>query len=119
MLSRLIALCLSQRLAILISTIALLAFGSAALRELPIDAFPDVSSTQVKIIIKAPGMTPEEIEARVRHRFEGAELPLPLDAGSLDAAALERLPQGLLRRPPNRGEELAGLLVGRVHEVPR
>jgi hypothetical protein len=32
---------------------------------LPIDAFPDVSTTQVKIILKAPGMTPEEVETRL------------------------------------------------------
>jgi cobalt-zinc-cadmium resistance protein CzcA len=36
-----------------------------ALLGLPIDAFPDVSTTQVKIILKAPGMTPEEVETRL------------------------------------------------------
>ena len=53
MLSRLIAFSLSQRLLVGILALALLAAGALALRELPIDAFPDVSTTQVKIILKA------------------------------------------------------------------
>ena len=61
MLARLIALSLSQRLLVLLLTVVMLAGGALALRELPIDAFPDVSSTQVKIVMKAPGMTPEEV----------------------------------------------------------
>lgn len=65
MLSRLIAFSLSQRLLIGILTLALLVTGTLALRELPIDAFPDVSTTQVKIILKAPGMTPAEVESRI------------------------------------------------------
>ena len=43
-----------------------------AWRDLPIDAFPDVSSTQVKIILKAPGMTPEEVETRLAVPVEQA-----------------------------------------------
>ena len=31
-----------------------------AFRELPIDAFPDISNTQVQVIVTAPGMTPFE-----------------------------------------------------------
>ncbi len=61
MLSRLIAFSLSQRLLVGILSLALLAAGGMALRDLPIDAFPDVSTTQVKIILKAPGMTPAEV----------------------------------------------------------
>ncbi|MGB9149623.1 MAG: efflux RND transporter permease subunit, partial [Burkholderiales bacterium] len=57
MLSRLVAFSLAQRLLVLLLTAALLAAGILAFRDLPIDAFPDVSSTQVKIILKAPGMT--------------------------------------------------------------
>ena len=45
--------------------------------ELPIDAFPDVSSTQVKIIVKAPGMTPEEVEARIVTPIELEMLGIP------------------------------------------
>ncbi len=58
-------LALSQRLLAVAATLALVVAGLAAWRAMPIDAFPDVSSPQVKIIMKAPGMTPEEVETRV------------------------------------------------------
>ena len=56
---------LRQRLLSIGAMLALVAGGIVAWRALPIDAFPDVSSPQVKIIMKAPGMTPEEVETRV------------------------------------------------------
>ena len=62
MLQRLIHFALSQRLFVLALTAALVLAGLAAFRGLPIDAFPDVAGTQVKVILKAPGMTPEEVE---------------------------------------------------------
>ena len=55
--------------------------GIAAFRELPIDAFPDVSSTQVKIIVKAPGMTPEEVELRITAPIEVEMLGIPKQVG--------------------------------------
>jgi len=76
-LGRLIAFALSQRLLMLVLTLGLVAAGIAAFRELPIDAFPDVSSTQVKIILKAPGMTPAEVESRVVIPIEQELLGLP------------------------------------------
>jgi len=56
---------LRQRLLTLGAMLLLAAGGLWAWRSLPIDAFPDVSSPQVKVIMKAPGMTPEEVETRV------------------------------------------------------
>ncbi|MBU6511525.1 MAG: efflux RND transporter permease subunit [Betaproteobacteria bacterium] len=56
---------LRQRLVTLGATLALAVAGLLAWRALPVDAFPDVSSPQVKVIMKAPGMTPEEVETRV------------------------------------------------------
>jgi heavy metal efflux system protein len=77
MLSRLIAFSLSQRLLMGILSLALLAAGVMALRDLPIDAFPDVSTTQVKLILKAPGMTPAEVEARIVAPIEQELLGIP------------------------------------------
>lgn len=65
MLTRLVRFALAQRLFILLAGALLAGAGWYAFRNLPIDAFPDVSNTQVKIIMKAPGMTPEEIESRI------------------------------------------------------
>jgi cobalt-zinc-cadmium resistance protein CzcA len=77
MLQRLIQFALAQRLFILLATVLLAGFGWYAFRTLPIDAFPDVSSTQVKIIMKAPGMTPEEIETRISIPIEVEMLGIP------------------------------------------
>jgi len=77
MLPGLIRFALSQRLLMLLLTIMLTAGGIHAFLGLPIDAFPDVSSTQVKIILKAPGMTPEEVETRLAVPVEQEMLGIP------------------------------------------
>ena len=77
MLERLVEFALTQRLLIGVLTLLLVGMGINALRQLPIDAFPDVSSTQVKIIMKAPGMTPEEVEARIVMPIELEMLGIP------------------------------------------
>jgi len=77
MLSRLVEFALTQRL-LMVLVIALLAGGGwYAFRATPIDAFPDVSTTQVKIIVKAPGMTPEEVETRITSPVEVEMLGIP------------------------------------------
>ena len=77
MLANWIALTLSRRLMVLLATCVLIGFGIQALRVLPIDAFPDVSTTQVKIILKAPGMTPSEVESRIVIPIEQELLGIP------------------------------------------
>ena len=77
MIERLIQFALRQRLFVLLMVALLTAGGYLAFRDLPIDAFPDVSSPQVKIVIKAPGMTPEEVEARITAPVEVEMLGIP------------------------------------------
>ena len=77
MLARLVQFSLSQRLFTLIFTLLVAGAGAYAFKQLPIDAFPDVSSTQVKIIMKVPGMTPEEVESRVAVPIEVEMLGIP------------------------------------------
>src|SRR5690606_34221272 len=77
MLARIVDFSLTQRLLVLVLTVLLASAGVVALRGLPIDAFPDVSTTQVKIIIKAPGMTPEEVESRITVPIEQEMLGIP------------------------------------------
>ena len=77
MLARLIQFSLSQRLFVLLATLVVAGAGWYAFTQLPIDAFPDVSSTQVKVIMKAPGMTPEEVESRIAVPIEVEMLGIP------------------------------------------
>lgn len=81
MLRWLIEQALKQRLLICVLTSGLLFAGWTAYQTIPIDAFPDVSSTQVKIIIKSPGMTPEEVEARITAPIEVEMLGIPRQTG--------------------------------------
>jgi len=77
MLSKLVEFSLTQRLLVIVLTLMLTGAGIVSFRELPIDAFPDVSSTQVKLIMKAPGMTPEEVETRIVAPIEVEMLGIP------------------------------------------
>ncbi len=77
MLTRLIAFSLEQRLLVAVAGALLVLLGWRAASSLPIDAFPDVSTTQVSIILKAPGMTPEEEETRVIAPIEIEMLGIP------------------------------------------
>lgn len=77
MLERIIQFALTQRLLIMLATALLAVAGWKSFQTLPIDAFPDVSTTQVKIIIKAPGMTPEEVETRITAQVEVEMLGIP------------------------------------------
>ncbi|QFY41720.1 efflux RND transporter permease subunit [Candidatus Methylospira mobilis] len=75
--SGLIQFALTQRLLVLILTLLLAGAGYVATVNIPIDAFPDVSPAQVKIIVKAPGMTPEEVETRITAPIELELLGIP------------------------------------------
>jgi cobalt-zinc-cadmium resistance protein CzcA len=77
MLNSLIQFSLSQRLLVLLMAVVLLGLGYYSMRSLPIDAFPDISPTQVKVILKAPGMTPEEVESQITVPLEVELLGIP------------------------------------------
>jgi cobalt-zinc-cadmium resistance protein CzcA len=75
--SQLIQFALTQRVLVTLVAVILAGFGYYAFTQLPIDAFPDVSPTQVKIIVKAPGMTPEEVENQITTPIELELLGIP------------------------------------------
>ena len=73
----LIRFALTQRLLMLLLVLLLAGGGYYAFKNIPIDAFPEVSPTQVKVIVKSPGMTPEEIESRITAVIEVELLGIP------------------------------------------
>ncbi len=77
MLNRLVLFALSQRMFVLFAFGIVAIAGGYAYRTLPIDAFPNISPVQVKMILKAPGMTPEEVESRVITPIELELLGIP------------------------------------------
>ena len=70
MIAALIRFALIQRLMMLLVAVAVVAGGLWAFRTLPIDAFPDIYTPQVQVIVKAPGMTPSEVESRITFPIE-------------------------------------------------
>ncbi|MFA5627768.1 MAG: CusA/CzcA family heavy metal efflux RND transporter [Thiohalomonadaceae bacterium] len=70
MIASLIRFSLIQRLMILLLAAALIATGLWAFKSLPIDAYPDIAAPQVQIIVKAPGLSPTEVESRITFPIE-------------------------------------------------
>ncbi|HET8724817.1 MAG TPA: CusA/CzcA family heavy metal efflux RND transporter [Anaeromyxobacteraceae bacterium] len=68
---------LRNRLLVLLATALLTVGGVVAWRNLPIDAFPDVTNTQVMILSKAPGLAAVDVEQRVSFPIEQAMRGLP------------------------------------------
>lgn len=77
MLANLIRFSLTQRIFVLLIGIGIILIGAYSWMNIAIDAFPDISPTQVKVILKAPGMTAEEIEAQITLPLETELLGIP------------------------------------------
>ncbi len=77
MINSLIRFALVQRLMMLLLALGLTGAGIWAFKTLPIDAFPEISSPQVQVIIKAPGLSPTEVESRITFPVEVAMQGLP------------------------------------------
>lgn len=77
MIASLIRFSLIQRLMILLLATALIAAGLWAFKSLPIDAFPDIAAPQVQVIVKAPGLSPTEVESRITFPIEVEMQGLP------------------------------------------
>ncbi len=75
--NKIISYALSQRLFVVLIALVILGFGVKSYKELPIDAFPEISPIQVKIILKSSGMTPEEMESRVVIPIEREMVGIP------------------------------------------
>jgi len=59
-----------QRLLVLLATLILAGFGWLSLRQIPIDAFPDVTNVQVQVLATAGGMSPPDMEKLVARPVE-------------------------------------------------
>ncbi len=70
MLASIIEFSLRQRVIVIVGAILVLFFGTYSFISTPVDAFPDISPTQVKIILKLPGSSPEEMENNIVRPLE-------------------------------------------------
>ncbi len=77
MLNSVIKFALNHRLFVVASTAFLVVYGSIAVRQLPIDVFPDITKPTVTIMTESHGMAPEEVETRVTLPIENYLNGLP------------------------------------------
>ncbi len=67
-----------QRLLTVLLVLAILGAGTWAWKDLPIDAFPDVTNIQVMVLTRAPGLNTSEVERRISYPIELAMTGLPM-----------------------------------------
>jgi heavy metal efflux system protein len=77
MLERIVALALKHKNFVLLAVAIMVACGIYSYVTIPIDAFPDVSNTQVEIVSNAPGLSALEIERFVTFPIEMSMRGLP------------------------------------------
>jgi cobalt-zinc-cadmium resistance protein CzcA len=77
MLTRTIEWSLRHRVVVLGAAAAVVLAGALAFRDLPIDAFPDTTPTQVQVNAVASALTPEEVEQQLTIPVEHALSGLP------------------------------------------
>nr|MCU0973744.1 efflux RND transporter permease subunit [Burkholderiales bacterium] len=87
MIEALIRAALKQRVVVLVIAVALTLIGAMSLKQVSVDAFPDVTNIQVQIATEAPGRSPEEVERFVTIPLEIAMTGLP---GLTEMRALNR-----------------------------
>jgi cobalt-zinc-cadmium resistance protein CzcA len=74
---RVVALSLQYRFLVLLATFLLIVFGLISLRQLPIDAVPDITPNQVLVLTRAPSLAPVEVEQFLTYPVEIAMSGLP------------------------------------------
>ena len=77
MIDRIIDFSLRNKLYAVVLAMIIMAAGYYAYRNLPIDAFPDVSPNLVQVFTVTEGLAPEEIEQYVTYPVETAMVGLP------------------------------------------
>ena len=77
MIAKLLRFALKQRFITLLMGLTLVGLGIWAFRQLKIEAYPDISDTQVVVITLFPGRASEEVEQQVTVPLERALNAVP------------------------------------------
>jgi cobalt-zinc-cadmium resistance protein CzcA len=65
MIDRIVSFALSQRFMVVVAMLCLAGWGVSSFKNLPIDAYPDLSPPQVQIVSQWPGHAAEEVERQI------------------------------------------------------
>lgn len=77
MLERIVDLSLRYRVLVLAAFALVVFLGVQAFREVPVDAFPDVTPNQVNVYTESPGLAAEDVERLLTFPIEAAMAGLP------------------------------------------
>ncbi|MCD0464791.1 CusA/CzcA family heavy metal efflux RND transporter [Flavobacterium sp. ENC] len=77
MLDKIIQFSIKNKFIILLLTLILIAWGSYSLKNLPLDALPDITNNQVQIITTAPTLASQEVEQLITYPLEQAVKTIP------------------------------------------
>lgn len=77
MLDKIIQFSIRNKFVILLFTLVLLAWGSYSIKQLPLDALPDVTNNQVQIITTAPTLASQEVEQLITYPLEQSVKTIP------------------------------------------
>lgn len=72
MLDKIIDLSLKYKTLIIVLFISISVLGFKAYKEIPVDAFPDITPKQIVIYTESPGNSPEDIEKLITYPIESA-----------------------------------------------
>jgi cobalt-zinc-cadmium resistance protein CzcA len=70
MLDKIIQFSIKNKFVILLFTLILIAWGSYSIKNLPLDALPDITNNQVQIITSAPTLASQEVEQLITYPLE-------------------------------------------------
>lgn len=77
MIKKIVEFALTKPLFVILGTVLFIGGGVIAFKQLPVEAFPDVTDTQVTVITLLPGRAAEEVEKQVTLPLEVALAGLP------------------------------------------
>lgn len=77
MLDKIISFSIKNKIIIGLFTLALIIWGSYSLKQLPIDAVPDITNNQVQVITVSPSLAAQEIERLVTFPVEQTMSTIP------------------------------------------
>ncbi|TCV78297.1 efflux RND transporter permease subunit, partial [Sulfurirhabdus autotrophica] len=77
MLNYIVDIALRYKVLVLVAFVLVIVFGVKAWREVPVDAFPDVTPVQVNIYTSSPGIAAEDVEKLLTFPVETAVAGLP------------------------------------------
>ena len=77
MLAAIVEASLRYKVLVLVAFAVVIGLGIQAFRQVPVDAFPDVTPVQVNIYTESPGLAAEDVEKLLSAPIEGAMAGLP------------------------------------------